>query len=123
MLTSSGVESGKAEQGICEPLTSPSTAQFPHERIPYDFRNSITGRYYQTATLLTNGEVLLAGGVDSSGFATFEAELFDLSTGTFNGTGSLLAGRYQHIATRLLNGSVLVTGGFGAGGQLASAEL
>jgi hypothetical protein len=83
----------------------------------------ITGRQSHSATLLTNGEVLLAGGVDSNGFATFEAELFDLSAGTFTGTGSLIAGRYQHTATRLLNDNVLLTGGFGAGGQIASAEL
>jgi hypothetical protein len=63
-----------------------------------------------TATLLTNGQVLFAGG---SGGDEKACELYNPSTGTWSSTGSLNYGRGQHTATLLLNGKVLVTGGGG----------
>jgi hypothetical protein len=60
-----------------------------------------------TATLLPNGKVLIAGGgVDPT------AELYDPVLGTFTATGSLLTVRYSHTATLLPDGHVLVAGGF-----------
>jgi len=74
-----------------------------------------------SATLLSNGMVLVAGGLPVSGATTLNtAELYDPATGTFNATGSLNVGRAYHQATLLANGMVLVSGGFGG---LASAEL
>src|ERR1017187_1316793 len=70
-----------------------------------------------TATLLTNGQVLVAGGGVSS------AELYNPVTGVWTFTGSLVAVRSDHTATRLPNGKVLVAGGASNGVTLASAEL
>src|SRR5208337_2784106 len=50
--------------------------------------NLNTARGYQTATLLDNGLVLVAGGLGSSG-ALASAELYNPATGTFTPTGSL----------------------------------
>ena len=64
-----------------------------------------------TATLLSNGKVLVAGGFwDAIGFHE-TAELYDPTTGTWNFTGSLNAFRSDHTATLLPNGKVLVAGG------------
>jgi len=86
-----------------------------------------TGRLYHTATLLTNGMVLIAGGEDINGNAITSAELYNPSTGTFTTTGSLNTGRWYHTATLLDNGMVLIAGGYGPigsnYGDLASAEL
>ena len=83
-------------------------------------------RARHTATLLPNGQVLVAGGFGSGGDLT-SAELYDPSSGTWTTTGSLNAARDSHTATLLPNGQVLVAGGessgFGFGGPLASAEL
>jgi WD40 repeat protein len=76
-------------------------------------------RGYQTATLLTNGKVLMAGGATRAdplcaGGIT-SAELYDSSSGSFTKTGSLSAQRYAHTATLLQNGDALLAGGFGSG--------
>ena len=73
-----------------------------------------TARDGHTATLLPNGKVLVAGGVDpGNGFggAVATAELYDPSTGAWSATGSMSTARNAHTATSLPNGSVLVAGG------------
>ena len=73
-------------------------------------------------TLLPNGEVLVAGGFNSSGSLT-SAELYDPASGTWTTAGNLNVGRRSHTATLLPNGKVLVSGGIDDSGSLASAEL
>jgi len=74
----------------------------------------------QTATLLNNGKVLIAGGDTAS------AELFNPSTGAFTATGSMTVSRSGHTATLLPDGRVLIAGGILSGPDslvTASAEL
>jgi N-acetylneuraminic acid mutarotase len=76
-----------------------------------------------TATLLTNGKVLVAGGHNILG-ALSSAELYDPATGTWTSTGSMAVGRWYHTATTLTNGKVLVAGGIdNTDGITSSAEL
>ena len=87
--------------------------------------NLATARSFHTATLLPNGQVLVAGGGgDLFPFYRASAELYDPAAGTWTATGSLATGREVHTATLLPNGQVLVAGGFGVQRiVLASAEL
>ena len=62
-----------------------------------------------TATLLQNGEVLVAGG------GTASAELYDPGSGTWRATGSMNDTRSAATATLLPSGKVLVAGGDAAG--------
>ena len=74
-----------------------------------------------TATLLTNGKVLVAGGFNST--FTSSAELYDPATGTWTATGSLATARDFHTATLLPDGKVLVAGGENNTGATSSAEI
>jgi N-acetylneuraminic acid mutarotase len=84
-----------------------------------------TTRVYHTATLLANGQVLVAGGVDARGVPLAGADLYDPTLGTWTPTtGPLKTGRYGHTATLLANGQVLVAGGYDVRNNLlTSAEL
>ena len=74
-------------------------------------------RLGHTATLLSNGKVLIAG---------FRSEIYDPATGKWNFTGNLTEDRVWHTATLLQDGKVLVAGGCGdpeCFSYLGSAEL
>jgi hypothetical protein len=79
-----------------------------------------TSRRSGTATLLSNGKVLMAGGDNDN---VTSAEIYDVTSGTWTPTGSMNTPRNQHTATKLSNGKVLVAGGIGGASLLASAEI
>ncbi|HZO83229.1 MAG TPA: kelch repeat-containing protein [Candidatus Binataceae bacterium] len=86
--------------------------------------NMRVARKHDTATLLNNGEVLIAGGEDNNGHALQSAELYDPSTGRFRLTGQMLSPHDSHAAALLSDGRVLIAGGFGgAVGVTREAEL
>jgi hypothetical protein len=94
-------------------------------------------RAENTATLLLDGTVLVAGGNSGSSAIGFlaSAELFDPGSGSWTGTGSMIEARDFPMATLLPDGRVLVAGGLhqtgctsgtpcsGSIDPLASAEL
>lgn len=77
--------------------------------------NFITSRYSETATLLNDGSVLVAGGFGTSGSYLASAELFIPSTGMFSATGNLSTAKLGHTATLLNSGRTLITGGTAGG--------
>jgi WD40 repeat protein len=69
-------------------------------------------RYRQTATLLPDGKVLVAGGfTNNASDPVASAELYDPSSGSWTATGNLITPRAGHTATLLPDGKVLVAGG------------
>ena len=99
------------------------------------FSPGIFGADLYSATLLKNGEVLIAGGMNDffpMAGRTAAAELYDPTTGAFTATSSMQSARDAHAAVLLNDGRVLIVGGDGAtcngnfcefAGSLASAEL
>lgn len=79
---------------------------------------------YQTATLLQNGKVLVAGGFGTGGSLSAVPQLYDPATNAWTAAGTLATPPIFHTATLLPNGKVLVAGGnVGPGVVTAAAEL
>jgi hypothetical protein len=68
-------------------------------------------RGLDTATLLRNGKVLVAGGIGPSGSATATTELYDPTSAHWQRGPALIQEREQDTAALLDNGTVLVAGG------------
>ena len=86
-----------------------------------------TGRWLQSATLLQDGHVLIAGGRSPQDSVYDSAETYDPATGKFGSAGSMGEGRQQHTATLLPDGRVFIAGGFWSDGKkwrvLSSTEM
>jgi YD repeat-containing protein len=89
-------------------------------------------RQDHTATLLSTGKVLVAGGRSTSTGTTglASAELYDPTTGTWAATGSMTGGRWSHTATQLntnsnttTSGKVLISGGLNGTTSQNTAQL
>lgn len=80
-------------------------------------------RAEHAAVVLSDGRVLIAGGVYAGGVYLASAELYDPTTGTFAATGSMSEPRVAHTALLLNNALVLVVCGHTASSRIAMAEL
>lgn len=94
-------------------IYTPSAATWAQTGSMSDARQSTT------ATLLTDGTVLVAGGqgcaapscLSSQSTTLNSSEIFHPSTGVWTPTGSMTSARAGHTATLLADGTVLVVGG------------
>jgi N-acetylneuraminic acid mutarotase len=84
-------------------------------------------RQNPVSALLSDGDVLVAGGsAPNGGAALASAELYDPATGKWTATGSLIDARYAAAAVLLPGGTPMITGGCSSCSNqpaLASAEI
>src|SRR5512142_2455609 len=81
-------------------LYHPATGTWPVTGRMHQGRSGLNGAG-ASATLLPNGEVLVAGGEDANFNLLASAELYNPATGTFTPTGSMTTARVGHSATLL----------------------
>jgi hypothetical protein len=99
LITGGGSDSERGSAEVFDPTTGVFTAVEDMSR----------WRASASATLLTDGRVLVAGGFESGAGS---AELFDPVSGTWTPTGSMAVGRVDGMtATLLPDATVLVIGG------------
>jgi hypothetical protein len=82
----------------------------------------LSARSGHTATLLSDGSILIAGGMSGNGSYFDAVEIYSPTTRTFRSTRPMSVKRVGHTATALPNGKVLIAGGYN-GDYLASAEI
>jgi hypothetical protein len=106
--------------GSLEPAGEISTGRVGHIAV---IAKMTARRGRPSATLLADGEVLIAGGETRDNESVATAEIFHAARQSFQATGSMHHPRIAHAATVLINnGRVLVAGG-DAGDVIAAAEL
>ena len=101
-----------ASTEIFDPATGRWTTAAPM-RVP---------RLGHTATLLRDGQILVAGGTQGVTSNSSLAEVYNPATNRWADAGSLIVPRRGHVAVLLGDGQVLVAGGGNDGGLTATAE-
>ena len=112
------VNSEWANTNICE-LYNPDTGS-----------STVTGpmndsHFQGAAVMLTNNQVLIAGGENNGQYTIAGAELYDSSKGAWTATGSLQQEREAFASAMLPDGRAMAAGGFDNGSleDLASVEI
>jgi hypothetical protein len=116
-----------AMPGTPEPSQSAFPTQAPVETHAPSSQFSPTAStafFFDSATALADGRVLVACGFDPAAGFLSQAEIYDPATQQFTPTGSMGTARASGTATRLSDGRVLLAGGLDSGYMdLASAEI
>jgi hypothetical protein len=126
VLIASGLVAGPPVPAHCQSVQRAETASEAQQTqstwVPTGDLN--TARFGHTATLLSNGKVLVAGGAGAdNGSILDSAELYDPAKGKWTFTGRLTAAHAGHTATLLPSGQVLIVGGAHTVNGLSAAEL
>jgi N-acetylneuraminic acid mutarotase len=80
-------------------------------------------RVGHTMTVLSNGKVIVIGGMIDNTSATTSVQIYNPTTQKWSTGASLAAARANHTATLLNSGKIFVTGGFDGTARLQSTAL
>ena len=111
-----------SRRGACW-SAQPRRALRPGDRYVQPDRLDVHRSSLDTATLLADGRVLIAGGEDARNTPLASAEVYDPKTGTFSLTGSMATAWEGQEAVAFPDGRVLLVGGERRLVAVASAEL
>jgi hypothetical protein len=117
------IAGGYSEMGDSPKAIAPAELYDPTREAFAETGSMVTRRHDHTATLLSDEEVLVAGGWGSFVDVLASAEVFNLTRASFAAASPMASPRIFHTATRLPDGKVLIVGGRTDKEVLASAEL
>lgn len=118
------VAGGAVPSFISATLTVQDRAQIFSTAFGWQLAGNLnTARYRHSATLLTNGQVLVAGGESATFSSLLNAELYNPATNNWRAAAPLSLPRRLHQAVLLTNGKVLLAGGANDIGDMSSSEL
>jgi Galactose oxidase, central domain/Kelch motif len=80
-------------------------------------------RFDHSATLLNDGRILLAGGMQANGVVLASAEVYDPAQSAFKRVAPMAAKRVGAVSALLPDGRVLIAGGWDGSTNLTTAEL
>src|SRR5512133_3749542 len=106
MPTSCGAPAESAALGTVALAADGTRSQFIEAPVPLRLRTD------HTATLLADGRVLFAGGLDGAEGVEASAELYDPTTGAATAVAAMEQPRWKHTALALPDGRVLIAGGY-----------
>jgi hypothetical protein len=109
--------------GVADAAYRATVSSAPHVGAITAGAPMLSPRSGQSATLLPDGKVLIAGGMRRNQDFYKSAELYDPATGKFQPTGDMAEQRVGHLAVLLRSGKVLVAGGWSGQNGTDSAEL
>ena len=118
-----GNDDGAVVQTAKNTQTSNGSVEEPDGANRESARNLVYARSSHTATTLSDGKILVVGGLGSDKKPMSRVEIYDPKTDTWITTTDCRSPRADHTATLLKSGNVLVVGGTSDVGVASTAEI
>ncbi len=123
VLITGGCNNVESDRVVCERYLDSAEIYDPTTGTFTDTTGTMrTPRVGLTASLLSNGKVLIAGGTNDGTSVLSSSEIYDPATGQFAAAGNMGSARIGHTATALSDGRILLAGGR-SDSYLNSAEV